>query len=97
MIVHIALFKLKPGVPRDDPRVVAAIERLAALKDSIDGIVDWEVARNITERPVTSDVALYSTFTDREALAAYGPHPAHREFVEAMREIAEWTVVDYER
>lgn len=97
MIVHLVLFKLKPGVPKDDPRVEAAVASLSTLNRRVPGIIDWEVGRNITDRPIAGDIALYSTFSSRETLAAYVPHPEHQAFVTAMREIAEWTLVDYER
>ncbi len=97
MIVHVVLFKLKPGVSKDDPRVRAAVADLAALKGRIDGIVDWEVGTNFTDRPIASDFVLYSTFASRESLSAYVPHPEHQAFVAKMREVADWTLADYER
>ncbi len=96
-IVHLVLFKLKPGVAKDDPRVAAAMAELASLRSCVPGILDWEVGSNFTERPIASDFALYSTFGSRDALAAYVPHPAHQAFVAKMREIADWTLADYER
>jgi hypothetical protein len=97
VIVHVVLFRLKPGVAKDDSRVQSALADLAALKGRIDGIGDWEVAANFTDRPIASDFALYSTFANRESLAAYVPHPEHQAFVAKMREVADWTLADYER
>jgi quinol monooxygenase YgiN len=97
VIVHLVLFKLKPGIAKNDARVVAAVAQLRSLEGRVGGILEWEVGSNFTERPIASDFALYSTFADRDALAAYVPHPDHQAFVAKMRELADWTLVDYER
>lgn len=96
MITHLVLFKLKPGVARDDRRVVEAVAALTALRGMVGGIERWEHGWNISDRAIAYDFALDSTFTTRDALAAYGPHPAHQAAVALLREVMDWVLCDFE-
>ena len=96
MIRHIVLFKLKPGVVRDDPRVVQWIGMLRALREQIPSSVDWELGWNITDRPIAYDFGLNSSFRTREDLAAYLPHPDHQAMVGVAKQVADWVICDYE-
>jgi hypothetical protein len=96
MIRHLVLFKLKPGVTRDDPRVAKWMELSAALPSQIPQIVDWEGGWNVTDRPIAYDFGQNSSFASREDLAAYLPHPAHQAMVAVAREVADWVLADYE-
>jgi stress responsive alpha/beta barrel protein len=96
MHVHLVLVKLKPGVARTDPAVVAWETLLAGLPRRIPGIVRWETGWNTTARDIAYDFGINSAFATREELDAYGPHPAHQEVVRRLREIADWVICDYE-
>ena len=96
MIRHIVLFKLKPAVAREDPRVAQWMDMMRALPKQIPTIVDWESGWNFTDRPIAYDVGLNSTFRTREDVAAYVPHPAHQAMVAVAKQVADWVLCDYE-
>jgi hypothetical protein len=95
MIKHIVLFKVREGIAGEDPRLLRAIDTLRGLEGAIDGIRLWEVGKNVSDRPIAVDYALYSAFDNREDLARYSDHPAHREVVEMLKEVCTWQVCDY--
>jgi len=96
MIVHLVLVKLKSGVGRDDPKVVAWEAEFAELRKKVGGVVRWEMGWNTTDRQNAYDFGLNSAFATRADLDAYGPHPAHQAVVAKMREFADWVICDYE-
>ncbi|CAG0956075.1 hypothetical protein BURK2_00474 [Burkholderiales bacterium] len=96
MIRHLVLFKLKPGVTRDDPRVAEAVARMATLPGKLAIIIGWEHGWNFTDRPIAYDYGLNALFATREDLATYLPHPLHQELVVGAREVFDWVVCDYE-
>ena len=96
MIRHLVLFKLKPGVTRDDPRVTRWMELSDQLPSQIPEIVSREGGWNVTDRPIAYDFGQNSTFRSRADLAVYLPHPAHQAMVAVAREVADWVLVDYE-
>lgn len=71
--------------------------RLEALNGRIPGLLKLEVGLDFSRGDSSADVALYSEFVDRDALAAYQVHPEHVEiadFVAVVRETR--AVADYE-
>jgi hypothetical protein len=96
MVEHVVLFKTTPEATEEQKERMVA--ELAALKDKIPGIVDLTVGRNFSERNQGFDIGLVVRFTDRAALEAYLPHPAHRgcvdQFVGPIKQ--DVIVVDYE-
>ncbi len=96
MIRHLVLFKLKPGVTRDDPRVKRWMELSEGLPSQIPQIVGWESGWNVTDRPIAYDFGQNSTFRSRADLGIYVTHPAHQAMVAVAREVADWVLVDYE-
>ena len=95
MIRHIVFFKIKEDVSRDDPKVAHVFAALRALPDKIEGIQQWEVGENFSDRPIAVDYALFSSFSNREDLARYIDHPAHREVVGLLKEVCTWQLCDY--
>ena len=96
MHVHLILIKLKPGVRRTDPKVVAWEALFAELPMKVGGIVRWEYGWNTTDRPIAYDFGVNAGFATRADLDAYGPHPSHQEVVARLRGIADWVICDYE-
>jgi hypothetical protein len=96
MIRHLVLFKLKPGVARNDPRVAEAVTRMATLPAKLPQILTWEHGWNFTDRPIAHDYGLNATFATRAELDYYLPHPAHQELVIGAREVFDWVICDYE-
>jgi len=96
MIRHTVLFKFRPGISWEDPRVERAEQITRALPIHIPEIKNWWVGRNIAKRENAYDLVLQGDFADQEALARYLTHPEHQRGVAAWRELATWVVVDAE-
>ncbi|WP_342565718.1 Dabb family protein [Paenibacillus sp. FSL R7-0345] len=97
MFEHLVVFKFNSSYkPEQEQQLV---ETLLNLKEQIPGITGLTAGVNVTEE--TENIHGYTlglrvTFTDQEALRAYGPHPAHQNFVAMLEGIIESVVVvDY--
>lgn len=82
MIEHIVLFRWKPEATAE--QIAASMDGLRALKGSIPGIVALACGADFSGRAQGYAHALMIRFTDRAALDAYGPHPAHQTLVETQ-------------
>jgi len=93
---HLVLFKLKPEAT--DEQKQAALKALKSLKESVPGVLDLSAGLNFSERSQGFEIGLLVRFSDRAALEAYGPHPAHqavvRDYINPIK--ADVIVVDYE-
>ena len=96
MSVHPVLIKLKPGVRREDPRVVAWRDAFVAPGHKCPGIVRFEHGWNTTDRPIAWDYGVNMAFATRADLDADGPHPDHQTVVALEREIADRAICDDE-
>jgi len=98
-VKHIVLFKLKEtanGEPKES-NARAMKQKLEALRGRIPGLLLLEVGIDFERSASAYDVALYSEFESRDALAAYQNHPEHQAvmgFVVSVRDAR--VVVDYE-
>lgn len=92
---HLVLFKLKPGISKDDQRFKAAALQLQSLADSIPQIIDFRAGENISDRPIAVDYGLMVLLANEKTLKAYLEHPAHKRAVAAWKEIADWTIADF--
>jgi hypothetical protein len=96
MIEHIVLFKWIETATSE--AIEAAVTELRALKGKIEGIVDLSCGTNFSDRAQGFTHGLVVRFTDRAALEAYGPHPAHQHvvqnFISPIR--ADILALDYE-
>jgi heme-degrading monooxygenase HmoA len=98
MVRHIVFWRVA-GETADVKRaagekIKAALEALAGR---IPGLRKIEVGLDFSATPDSSDVALYSEFDSREALAAYQKHPEHQAVLPVIRAlVAERRLVDYE-
>jgi hypothetical protein len=91
MIKHIVLWRLK-----NKADVAGVKQQLESMRGKIPGLISLEVGVNFAENsPV--DVGLYSEFSDRAALTAYGDHPVHVPVKQAVGALVQdrW-VLDYE-
>ncbi len=96
MVTHVVLFKWKEGT---DPKAIAQVKQeLQALRGKIPGIVELSSGANFSERAQGFHHALLVRFTDRAALEAYGPHPAHQRVLQEFLTpiMGDVVVVDYE-
>ncbi|HEY7448604.1 MAG TPA: Dabb family protein [Vicinamibacterales bacterium] len=99
MIKHIVLWRLKDRVNGQGKAEIARElkKRLEALRGVVPGLLHLEVGLDFLKSESSSDLALYTEFSSREALDAYQKHPAHQEFVDFSHDLrSERRVVDYE-
>ncbi|MNB88286.1 Stress responsive A/B Barrel Domain protein [compost metagenome] len=97
MYEHLVVFKFNSSYqPQQEQQLV---QTLLGLRNQIPGIIGLTAGVNVTEE--TGNIHGYTlglrvTFSDQEALRAYGPHPAHQHFVAMLEGIIESVVVvDY--
>jgi quinol monooxygenase YgiN len=99
MIKHVIIWKVKEGTggKTKEDNIREVIELLKGLKESVPGVINLEVGRNISESPSAQDIFFYTEFKDSEALDTYRHHPEHLNVVEKMKPLIDsaW-VVDYE-
>lgn len=79
MIKHILFLRLKESAHGNDKATNARLvkEKLESLNGKIPGLLKLEVGIDFLSSEDSSDIALYSELTDREALELYQAHPAH--------------------
>jgi Stress responsive A/B Barrel Domain len=80
MIEHIVLFKWIEGT--SETQIAEVVEALKGLKEKIPGIVDLSCGKNFSDRSQGYQTGLVVRFSDRNALAAYQPHPDHQAVVQ---------------
>jgi hypothetical protein len=95
-VTHLVMFKLKPGITKEDPKYLSAYALMKDLPKKIKDIEDWSFGENFSTRPIAYDVGLISVFNSKKDLQNYLTHPAHIEVVNAWIEIADWNIVDFE-
>lgn len=99
MLKHIVMWKLKDHAEGADRAANAAEmkRRLDACAGIVPGMGTFEVTLAQPGLEATCDVVLYAEFDDRDALAAYASHPAHKAvapFIGAIRDARQ--CMDYE-
>jgi hypothetical protein len=95
MIVHLVLFKLKPGVARDDLRLAKLIAGMDTLPNKIPQIRGWEHGTNLTPDALAWDYGLRALFDSEADLHAYFEHPAHLPELEGWSQIADLAFADF--
>ncbi|WP_347552201.1 Dabb family protein [Pseudalkalibacillus hwajinpoensis] len=85
MIEHIVLFKFSDRTTKEQKE--EGMRRLIKVKETIPGIVDIQAGINFSERSEGFESGLTVRFESKEALEAYGPHPAHQEVVAYLKEV----------
>lgn len=95
MIIHQVWFKLRDGWTAED---AATLKReLLAMQDKIDGINYASAGVDFSGRSRGFEFGYIARFSTREAYEAYGPHPAHDEFIAANKHIwQDVQALDYE-
>ena len=93
MVKHIVFFKLEDK-SQTHCEVVQA--KLLTMQENIDVLQDIEVGINFTEEERAYDLALVTSFKNREDLDIYAKHPFHQDIIVYMKQIAiSSKVVDY--
>lgn len=97
MMEHLVSFRFNG--PLEQNKQQELLELLYGLKEQVPGIVELTAGFNETEETEHIhgfSLGLRVTFTGREALRAYGPHPAHQAFVASLEGLVDQVVVvDY--
>lgn len=94
-VEHIVLIEPNDGVSEDQTKEV--LDGIAGLKNKIPGVVDVKIGKNFTKRAPQISHAVIVTLVDPEALAAYGPHPAHKDVLRILLPFAKnLTIADIE-
>lgn len=88
------LFRLKPGVARDDPRLTRVTAAMAGLPAQVPQIRTWEHGFNLTPDAQAWDYALRAQFDGEADLHAYFDHPAHLPVLEQWDAISELAFCD---
>lgn len=99
MIKHIVLWRLNESAYGNNKYKNAQLlkEKLLAMSGKIDGLVKVEVGFDFSNEKDSSDVAIYSEFTNKEALQNYQVHPDHEAIKKWLGKVRyERRVVDYE-
>ncbi len=82
------VIRLKPDAPRAD--VDSVLAGLRGLRQKVPGILDLSCGWNFSPgRDHGFHLGVRVRFTDRDALAAYGPHPEHQAVLARLREVCE--------
>jgi hypothetical protein len=99
MINHIVLWKLKEtsgGRSRSENAVLIK-QGLEGLRGVVPGLLRIEVGIDFSATELSSDIALYSEFESRAALADYQEHPVHKAVMPLILESrSERRIIDYE-
>lgn len=95
MIEHQVWFKLRDGWTKEDAATLK--DALLALRQKIEGIDYAAAGLDISGRSRGFEFGYIARFTTREAYEAYGPHPAHTEFVNQYKHLwQDVQALDYE-
>lgn len=95
MFEHIVLFRMKPDAGPEAAREL--IDRLRALREKIDVIVDLSVGRNVAPSADDFQVGLVVRLRKPEDLPVYRAHPAHQEVLAYIEQVVDYRLaVDYE-
>ncbi len=88
LVEHLVILKLKPTTA--DAEAEALLASIRALPHKIPGILDLQCGRNFSPgRDHGFHLGVRVRFTDRAALAAYGPHPEHQPVSARLRDLCD--------
>jgi quinol monooxygenase YgiN len=97
MIKHIVMWKLKGEGVEKQQNIRTVQAALHTCQGVVPGMLKYEVGVDVGIDATPWDLALYSEFASREALAAYQQHPAHLAIKPIVGPLREQRVaVDYE-
>lgn len=99
MIKHIVAWNFADEAEGADKatNVALAAKALRELPDKVPGILKFEVITPQDGLDTSFDLALYSVFTDADALSGYAVHPAHLPVVALIKaRVTGRSVIDYD-
>jgi hypothetical protein len=94
-VQHIVMLEFNDGVAEDAK--MAALREVHGLQGKIDGIEKVESGKDFSGRAGDFTHSVIVTMRDKDVLAEYGPHPAHKEVQAVLGPIVKtlW-VIDFE-
>lgn len=99
MIKHIVFWKFKPeaeGHTADENKALVQ-QALLGLIGKVPSLIHLETGVDFNRSDAAWDLALYTTFEDKEGLDAYQNHPEHLKVVALVRSVVSArAVADYE-
>ncbi len=93
MISHVVLLQPKAEATEED--ITTVLSHVQDLQQSIPGIVETRVGRNLSVNHQGYVYGFVMRFVDAEHLKAYAPHPAHQVVSEELQNICE-SIVDFD-
>lgn len=99
MVKHIVVWKLADSYEGMNKQEIAEEmqRRILGMKGVVPMLREIECGIDFNRSDRAFDIALYTSFDDREALEAYQADPNHEKVKEFVRKVAkEQAVVDYE-
>ncbi len=94
MFIHMFAFRWKPGVTDEQKQDV--ITEIRKLQGQIPGLLETSVGVNVSPRGQGYELGGVMKFSDRAALDAYGPHPAHQKLLTWLIPMIEPLEVDFD-
>src|SRR5260370_24433360 len=85
MISHVVLLQPKAEATEED--ITTVLSHVQDLQQSIPGIVETRVGRNLSVNHQGYVYGFVMRFVDAEHLKAYAPHPAHQLVSEELQNI----------
>src|SRR5207302_6568991 len=93
MITHVVLLQPKPEVSEHE--ITTALDHVRALQDTIAGIIDVQVGKNLSDYNQGYIYGFVMRFVDAEHLKAYAPHPAHQVVSQELQHICQ-KIIDFD-
>jgi len=94
MCIHVFAFRWKPEVTEQQKEKVAT--EIRKLQSQIPGLLETYVGKNFSSKGQGYEFGGVMKFSDRAALDAYGPHPAHQQLLSWLVPLMEPLEVDFE-
>lgn len=96
LVEHLVLIQLQPDAAREE--VEGVLAGLRALRGKVPGILDLQCGWNFSPgRDHGFHLGVRVRFTDRAALAAYGPHPEHQAVLARLKTVSQDVLaIDFE-
>ena len=94
MITHVVLLQPKAGISQTE--IIAALDHVQALQQTIPGIVKVQVGKNLNSSNNQGYAyGFVMQFADAVAYKGYAPHPAHQLVSEELRRVCQ-NIIDFD-
>ena len=95
MIIHVALYRFKPEISKEE--IDTSMDEVRALKDKIKSIVEIFAGENFSKHSQGFTHAIVIKFNGKEDIDAYRSHPDHKPVADKLDEIeADSIGIDFE-